>query len=76
MTHWRKPLYRVETEFGTLYSVDEDEALAVGDYLSEGPEPVKFRMVKEPYWPDWAYIIGMVSVVSVVIGWLAYLFRG
>lgn len=74
MTHWRKPLYTVETEFGTLHSVDEDDARALLDYLGGGPHPIKLRL--EPRIPGWLYIPLMVLAVSVIIGGLSYLFGG
>lgn len=83
MTHWRKPLYTIETEFGTLYSVDEKDADAIADYLQSGSDPVKFVRHRERV-PDirgitvilvWATLnaLVMVLLVSMVTKWLAYL---
>lgn len=72
MTHWRKPLYTIETEFGTLYAVEEKDADAIADYLQSGTE-MKFTRRRESRLPDLAYIAGMVLLVSVIITWLAYL---
>lgn len=76
MTHWRKPLYTIETEMGTLYSVNEEEARACAEYFDAAETPVKYQLRRQPTVPDWIYIAGMVLFVSVVIVGLAYLFRG
>lgn len=76
MTYWRKPLYTIETEFGTLYTVDEKDADAIVDYLQSSDHPMKFIRRRESSVPDWGYIVGMVFLTSVVIVGLAYLFGG
>lgn len=73
--HWRKPQYTIETEFGTLYAVSEDDAAAATECFHDDP-PVKYRIIRESRLPDLRYIVGMVLLISVVIIGLAYLFRG
>jgi len=73
MTHWRKPTYTIETEFGTLRDVPEGEAEAIENYSSEAPR--RFILQKRGF-PGWVYIPGMVLLVSVVIVGLRYLIGG
>lgn len=75
MTDWRKPLYTIETEFGTLHAVSEENAMAATECFHSEP-PIKYTMKRESSVPDWGYIVGMVLFISVVIVGLAYLFRG
>jgi hypothetical protein len=77
MTHWRKPHYVIETEFGTLRSVTEEDAELAGYELAREPNPIKFTMYRERQrLPGWVYIPGMVFLVSMVIVGLRYLFGG
>lgn len=75
MIHWCRPQYTIETEFGTLHAVSEEDAMAATECFHSEP-PIKYTMTRESHVPDWGYIVGMVLFISVVIVGLAYLFRG
>lgn len=72
MTHWRQPLYTIETEFGTLRNVSQDDAEQFEHMNSDAP--YKFTIQRDSHVPGWIYIPGMVLLISVVIGGLRYLF--
>ncbi len=77
MTHWRKPHYVIETEYGTLRAVTEEDAELAGYELAREPNPVKFVMYRERRRvPAWVYIPGMVFLGFMVIVGLRYLFGG
>ena len=77
MTHWRKPHYIIETEFGTLRAVTEEDAELVATEFRRDPSPVRFTMHRERQrLPGWVYIPGMVFLISMLIVGLRYLFGG
>lgn len=74
MNHWRKPTYTIETEFGTLRNVSEDDAELAGYEFARDPDSVRFVMREEPrrLW----YFPGMLTLIGVIIIGLRYLFGG
>lgn len=76
MSHWRKPSHTIETELGTVYSVEDDEMETTTEHFHSADDPMKFKLKRESSIPDWAYIIGVTIIASTVLGLIGFIFRG
>lgn len=73
MNHWRKPLYTIETEFGTLHAVSEEDAFAATECFTRDPV-VKFTVRQDPApYLQWWHFPSVVLGATVILLGLRYL---
>lgn len=75
MTHWRQPRYTIETEFGTLRNVSQDDAEQFEHMNSDAPYKFTIQQPDPPYM-HWWYFPSVVLATTVILLGIRFLIEG